>query len=245
MIESPLFSSTMAKTPNNFCAVNLIKKGECPGRPCPGPDKMPRIDLHVHTTASSCSIFQPRALAALAVSMNLPAVVITNHHDCRGDTAQLGKVLERAGILLFPGLEITNRWGDFLLLGESLEELQPRRRDFPAGLLPRPDVAVIWAHPYRLMSPAEVESIAPRVMPFIDAVEGINGNCLIENGEANRMAMEMGRRMGKPLTGGSDAHSDRMFFSAWTDFERPVRGWRDLVGQLKEGRVSPGCCQAR
>lgn len=200
---------------------------------------MHRIDLHVHTTASACSVLQPRALAALCVSMDLPVVVTTNHHDSYSDTNYLHRELESHGILYFPGMEITTRWGDFLLFGRDLAPFQGKHDRFPVELLPNPDIAVIWAHPYRLMSDVKVESIKWEVAEYIDAVEGINGNCLYNNRINNYKATDMAKEIGRPTVGGSDAHSDRMFFVAWTEFDEPVLEVSDLVGQIKSGSVKP------
>jgi predicted metal-dependent phosphoesterase TrpH len=202
-----------------------------------------RIDIHVHTTASACSIFPPRGLAALAVSMNLPVVVITNHHDCRGETELLKKILSPQGILLIPGVEITNKWGDFLVFGENLDEIQKRSGQFPRELLPRNDVAVVWAHPYRMMTESQVNAIKWEVAPYVDAIEVVNGNCLIRNNRANSLAQHLSLELEKPGVAGSDAHSDRMFFMTWTEFEEPVKSQKDFIDCIKKGRVSAGPAQ--
>ncbi len=201
---------------------------------------MTRIDLHVHTTASSCSVFTPRELTELALAMSLGAVVTTNHHNCTGDAPYLRSALESAGIQYYAGMEITNQWGDFILLGSNLGDFHRIKKRFPVDLLPRPDVAVIWAHPYRLMSPAQVDRLRDVVAPFVDAVEGINGNCLHSCPRNNQLAIRAAQYMNLPVTGGSDAHHCNMFMDAWTEFEEPVNSIIDLVTQIKQGKIRPG-----
>jgi len=198
------------------------------------------IDIHVHTTISSCSIFYPEALVFQAAKMKLPVVVTTNHHNSIGDSDYLREKLEPLGINYFSGLEMTNQWGDFLIFGEELCEFQGFIDSFPTDLLPRDNVAVVWAHPYRFYSRYEIERIKHLVSPYIDAIEGINGNCMRSCPRANDLAINLGRELDKPLVAGSDAHSENMFFMAHTNFKIPVRSYSDFINALKEGLVDMG-----
>lgn len=198
---------------------------------------MTKIDIHVHTTASSCSIFRPDELVRSAVRMKVPIVVTTNHHDSFGDANYLKENLEPHGIKYFAGLEMTCEWGDFLIFGENLREFNGYAGRFPVHHLPRKDIAVIWAHPYRFYSPGEIDRIKYYAAPFIDAVEAINGNCLRSCPEANLLAEKLGQELGKPLVAGSDAHSEKMFFMTGTFFEEPINTYSDFIGALKFGKV--------
>jgi predicted metal-dependent phosphoesterase TrpH len=198
------------------------------------------IDIHVHTTASICSQFSPQDLVNLAVKRNLPVVVTTNHHNPYGDTKYLRRELGKRGILYIPGIEISTSWGDFLLFGEDLDDFIQRKERFPVDRLPNPEIAVIWAHPYRYYSDAYMEEIKWKVNDYIDAVEVINGNCIIQGcPEANVKSMEMAKLFNKPAVAGSDTHSRPMFYLAWTEFLEPVSSYSDFVRCLKEGRVRP------
>jgi predicted metal-dependent phosphoesterase TrpH len=198
------------------------------------------IDIHVHTTASPCSIFPPESLVSLAIEKNVPVIVTTNHHDSVGDAKYLSSKLTGHGIKFFPGLEMTNEWGDFLVFGENLRKFQGFMRAFPKNLLPRDDIAVIWAHPYRFYTYEEVEEIKNLVAPYIDAVEGINGNCLRSNPNANRTAILLAKKLGKPAVAGSDAHSPDMFFNAYTRFLSPINSYADFIRAIKEGNLEIG-----
>lgn len=199
-----------------------------------------KIDIHVHTTASSCSIFSPHELVQLAGIEKASVIVTTNHHNSCDDVTLLEYELGIRSIKYFPAIEISNNWGDFLLFGENLSDFQEPRNFFPAHLLPRDDIAVVWAHPFRFMHEDEVNFIKWEVAKYIDAVEIINGNCLRKCPWANVLASRLAGEIGKPGTAGSDAHSAKMFFMAWTEFEEPVNSYGDLVRQIKEGRVRPG-----
>jgi predicted metal-dependent phosphoesterase TrpH len=196
-----------------------------------------KIDLHVHTSASSCSHFAPIELVYYARQEKHPVVVTTNHHDSVSDVDYLSAELGAAGILYFPALEMTTKWGDFLLYGEDLSLFQETRDEFPKDLLPSPDIAVVWAHPFEFLSEHYVNSIKHEAAPFIDAVEAINGKCMVSNKKANALALQMAFDLKKPVVAGSDAHSPRRFFLTWTEFLEPVSSYADLVKCLKTGRV--------
>jgi predicted metal-dependent phosphoesterase TrpH len=198
-----------------------------------------KIDTHVHTTTSSCSIFTPAELVEQAIHKKVKAVVTTNHHNSYGDADFLQEAFQNLGILYFPGIEITNCWGDFLLFGENLDEFQTQQKEFPLSLLPRPDIAVVWAHPYRFMPEHEIDEIKWKVEKYIDAVEVINGNCMISRPAANRKAWELAFELDKPALAGSDAHSERMFFITWTVFEQRISTYADFINCIKSRKVRP------
>jgi predicted metal-dependent phosphoesterase TrpH len=200
-----------------------------------------KIDLHVHTSASACSSLAAVEYVYYASQDKWPVIVTTNHYDSVGDAAFLTAECERYGILYLPAIEITTPWGDFLLYGRDLGDFQSEGPldDFPRGLLPRPDIAVVWAHPYSYMRRAEVEAIAEQAAPYIDAIEVINGKNRAKSGNtANIQAMELSRMLKKPAVAGSDAHSPYRLFSTWTEFDDPVRTYDDLVLAIKGGRVA-------
>ncbi|MDQ7821326.1 MAG: PHP domain-containing protein [Candidatus Eremiobacteraeota bacterium] len=195
-----------------------------------------RIDLHVHTTASSCSAFTPLQLVHGARSEEAAVVVTTNHGDSLGDSDYLREELGKHGILYFPAMEITTEWGDFLLFSEHLDEFQHIMR-FPVVSLPDPAVAVIWAHPFEFFTEEHVHEIKYDVAPYIDAIEAINGKCL-RSPWMNQMAMDLSRELEKPMTAGSDAHSAKNFFLVWTEFPTPIETYADFVKALKQGSFS-------
>ncbi|MCE1247861.1 MAG: PHP domain-containing protein [Firmicutes bacterium] len=204
---------------------------------------MVNIDIHVHTTASSCSNFFPEDLVRTASDMKVPVVVTTNHKDSVGDAAFLKENFDQKGILYFPGLELTNEWGDFLVFGENLDEFQGNLPEFPRHLLPDDNIAVIWAHPYRFYAYWEIEKIKHAVAPYIDAVEGINGNCMRSKPMLNDMALELAKQLQKPATGGSDSHFFHSYFKAYTKFDTEISCYADFVRAIKEGRVTWGMAE--
>jgi len=199
-----------------------------------------KIDLHVHTSASACSSLAAVEYVYYAQQDKWPVLITTNHYDSVSDAAFLTAECERYGILFLAAIEITTPWGDFLLYGKDLSGFQSEGplEEFPGDLLPNPDIAVVWAHPYSYMKRTEVEAIAEQAAPYVDAIEVINGKNRAKSGNtANIQAMELSAVMKKPAVAGSDAHSPYRLFSAWTEFDDPVRTYEDLVRSIKEGRV--------
>ncbi len=197
------------------------------------------IDLHVHTSASPCSHFAPIELVYYAKLENHPVIITTNHHDSYSDVDFLRSELGAAGILYFPAIEVTCDWGDFLLYGEDLSDLRGPFETFPSHLLPRPGIAVVWAHPYEFVSDSFVERIMDQAAPFVDAIEVLNGKCRAKkDNSANEKALALAQKLGKPGVAGSDAHSPHRFFDTWTEFLQPVTCYTDLVRCIKKGSVA-------
>ncbi|MFP4496602.1 MAG: PHP-associated domain-containing protein [Vulcanimicrobiota bacterium] len=194
-----------------------------------------KIDLHVHTTTSSCSGFSPQQLVEKVKEFKPYAVTITNHHNYTGDVTFLQEKIGQMGIPFFAGMEITNNWGDFLLFGKDLKTFKGHRGNFPTDLLPDPDIAVVWAHPYRFMNEDEINRIKYDVVNYIDAIEGVNGNCLKGCPQANYQALNLAEELDLPTTAGSDSHNRKMFFMTWTEFDNPIETYDDLIFNLKQG----------
>ncbi len=168
----------------------------------------------------------------------MPVVLVTNHHNSYGDADYLSEEFKSRGILFFAGLEMTCEWGDFLLFGEDLSEFQGYTGRFPREKLPRDDIAIVWAHPYRFYPEDVVESIKWDVAGYIDAVEVMNGNCMRSNPYANVLALKMAKKIKKPAVAGSDAHSREMFFMTYTRFKNDIGSYSDFITAIKRGDVN-------
>ena len=171
-----------------------------------------RADLHVHSAASVDGLSAPEALAAGAAERGLQAIAISDHNRCT-------RLPSCPGVLLIPGVELSTDSGH--LLGLFLE--RPVAERFLTGFPPLRDCAAeirrcggvaVLAHPF-----------APQKLPEealsrleVDAIEGVNARAALHPG-ANEQAQALARRMGLPVTGGSDAHCLPELGDAWTEME--------------------------
>lgn len=202
------------------------------------------IDLHVHSApASSCSAAEVDDLIAEAKRIGLDGICLTDHH-VHWEREQIRALRERHDFLVLRGNEITTDQGDMLVFGFE-KDIQGivRLRDLHAEVSREGGIIVV-AHPFRGFLTFHVgqlgltpESAAEReLFRFVDAVEVLNSKV---TGEENEFAAEVARLLGRPATGGSDAHTVREVGLYATRFPDPVRNEAELVAALKSGRCAP------
>jgi predicted metal-dependent phosphoesterase TrpH len=75
------------------------------------------------------------------------------------------------------------------------------------------------------------------VFQLVDGVEVLNG---ANTERENRFALEVAVHLGKPGTGGSDAHSKSGIGIYTTMFERELESTAEMVHEMREGRFGPG-----
>ncbi len=190
------------------------------------------IDLHNHAELSN-----PRA-----VSLGLAdyirgarahgvAVAITEHNRVydRGGTHQ--------GVLVLPGMEVLNDYGDYLIFGAP-EDAVERRDVFEfIDYVHAGGGIVVVAHPYHGSGVCRTApDLADRIVAAADAVETLNANAAEES---RRLAEDLAARLGKPATGGSDAHRPGEEFRTGTRFPDDIRDVAGLVKAVKAGRCRP------
>lgn len=193
-----------------------------------------RIDLHVHSDNSSCSVMPARDILAKARGLGLDGVCITDH----GSTAVLSQIREGFqpdGLLVLVGMEYTTPQGDYLVYG-PVEDLLPGMDavsliDKVASI----GGAVVAAHPYRGWRPAEPTVLGHTGLTAIEVVNGRNTD--EEDAKAEAAALEVGA----VRVAGSDAHSLDELAGFPTDFTMEIRSRNDLVQALRAGACRPAC----
>ena len=191
-----------------------------------------RIDLHVHTSISPCSVLQPEELLAHARGKGLDGVCITDH-DSKDILAQITEGFQPDGLLVLVGMEYTTRQGDFLVYG--VEERLPRglhAREL-IGLARRLGGAVVAAHPFRGWRPADPAFLREGLCPIVEVDNGRNTD------QENEQARLLAERIRAHAVAGSDAHSLDELGTRPTEFTVPVRSMADLVDALVHGRCQP------
>ena len=190
-----------------------------------------RIDLHCHSIRSRDSILTLGMIVARALERELDGVAITDH-DRLVSRMELKRYT--GSILLIPGVEISSADGHLLAFG--LDE-SPRKSlslietlDFikDHGGIP------VLSHPFRVgngVGQGDIEGL-PHVM-----FEGMNGRSW---NRYNERASALGRKLGRSMTGGSDAHDPSEVGRAWTVFPGDVQDIGDVLEALHKEAVEPG-----
>jgi predicted metal-dependent phosphoesterase TrpH len=210
------------------------------------------VDLHVHTTyGASDSQLDPDELAAIASDLGLGGFTLTEH-----DRVWERHVLERyrsahPNLIAVPGMEVSTDLGHILAYGLPHYVSGIRRAAELRRVADELGAFLVAAHPFRhwydpvthLRAGKEPpEMVAERlaslpVFGLVDGIEVLNG---ANTERENRIALEVASCLGKPGTGGSDAHSRSGIGIFATIFERQVDTTEGLVAELRAGRFLPG-----
>jgi predicted metal-dependent phosphoesterase TrpH len=206
------------------------------------------IDMHIHTTrGASDSGLSPEDLASEAKRRGLTAVHISEH-DRLWDRHTLEEYRrQHTDLLVCNGMEVSTDMGHILALGlkeyvGGIRQLATLRR-----VADEQGAFLIVAHPFRhyfdpvyfrrqgkepfTLTPEQAAKLP--VFQLVDAVEVLNGaNTLREN----LFALRVAKALGKPGTGGSDAHSTQGIGIFCTVFERGPPSQDELLAEMHAGR---------
>ena len=210
------------------------------------------LDAHLHTVRGAAdSDLQPDDLLAEARRIGLGGMNISEHdrvwerHSWEEFEAQCD------GIFLSRGMEVSTDLGHIIVLG--IDEYHPgirsaaRLREVCDSL----GAFMYAAHPFRhffdpvtflrqgkepfAMTPEEAAKRMP-VFALVDGIEvGNGGNTRRENVFAYRVA----EALGKPMVGGSDAHSTSGIGAFTTLFAERLTSREQMLALLHAGSVAP------
>lgn len=189
-------------------------------------------DLHIHTNFSKDGESSVQQIIAAASAAGLDAIAITDHDSMDGYRA--AREIS-SGILVIPGIEVSTMEGHLIALGidsppESgqsvLDTIQQVRREGGVTILPHP------FHRYR-------HGVALRCREAFseaDAIEIYNSRYVFAH--ANRYAMKLAQKQGRPVVAGSDAHHARFvgYGRTLVDAEKDIPS---ILDAIREGRTTP------
>lgn len=190
------------------------------------------IDIHVHTTASTCSRLTIEEIVTHATEMGLNGVCITDHNSV-DVLKHIKPGLQPNGLWLFVGQEYHTDHGDFLVFGPQ--------EPLPAGLTARRLLksvaqtggAAIAAHPFRKAKPTAEAVIRNRWCRIVESVNGRN------QAHENHATLRWLNRYPLTQCGGSDAHTIEELGRICTRFHLPIHTLGDLIFALNHGHCEP------
>jgi len=207
------------------------------------------IDMHVHTTAgASDSGLAPEDLAEEATARGLTGLNITEH-DRLWDAYKLADFRERhAPLFINNGMEVSTDLGHMIVVGLKGYVAGIRRAEELRRVLDDLGGYMVVAHPFRhwfdpvyfrkqgkepfTMTPDQAAERLP-AFQIVDAIEALNG---ANTPRENLFALRVARVLGKPVTGGSDAHSRAGIGFYCTVFEHDLSSEEDMLRELHAGR---------
>jgi PHP-associated len=206
------------------------------------------LDMHVHTTyGASDSQLDPHDLAGVALDLGMAGMTLTEH-DRVWEHHRIESYRQQYETLFVgAGMEVSTDLGHILTYGlphyvagiRRAAELRRVADEFGAFL--------VVAHPFRHwfdpvtfrrfgkeppeMIPSRMAELP--VMQLVDGIEVLNG---ANTERENRFALEVSNYLGKPGTGGSDAHSRSGIGIYTTIFERAPASTAEMVHEMHAGR---------
>jgi histidinol phosphatase-like PHP family hydrolase len=207
------------------------------------------IDMHIHTTAgASDSGLDPEDLAEEARQRGLTGINITEH-DRLWDTFKLNEYRQRHdGLFVNNGMEVSTDMGHMIVVGLKQYVSGIRRAEELRKVLDDLGGFMTVAHPFRhwfdpvyfrkqgkepfTMTPEQAAERMP-IFQLVDAIEALNG---ANTPKENLFALRVAKVLGKPVTGGSDAHSKSGIGFYCTVLEKDVTTADEFREELVAGR---------
>ncbi|MEP7216026.1 MAG: PHP domain-containing protein [Anaerolineaceae bacterium] len=210
------------------------------------------IDMHLHTTkGASDSMLNPDDLIEEARRVGLTGVNITEH-DRMWESWNLAPFRKKhEGVFVSNGMEVSTDMGHILAIGLKGYESGIRRLEKLRQVADDQGAFLVVAHAFRhFFDPVHFKregkepfNLTPEqaaklpVFQLVHGIEVLNG---CNTPRENYFALQVAKILGKPGTGGSDAHSTQGIGYFTAVFEEDLETPAQMVDQMHKGRFFPG-----
>ncbi len=194
-----------------------------------------KADLHVHTMFSKDGRTTMEELLEYAERAGIGCVAVTDHNEFRA----YDLLKDNGRIIIIPAEEVSSAEGHILALG--IDRLIPRDLSIQETIdrIHEAGGYAFAAHPYRWWSGLGEENTLK--YPF-DGIEARNGRSVPA---ANRRSERLARRVGKPMTAGSDAHTPRHIGEGYVEVPDDLKTWQEVVQYIMENEAPIVCSHSR
>ena len=194
-----------------------------------------KADLHVHTMFSKDGRTTMEELLEYADRAGIGCVAVTDHNEFRA----YDLLKDNGRIIIIPAEEVSSAEGHILALG--IDRLIPRDLSIQETIdrIHEAGGYAFAAHPYRWWSGLGEENTLK--YPF-DGIEARNGRSVPA---ANRRSERLARRVGKPMTAGSDAHTPRHIGEGYVEVPDDLKTWQEVVQYIMENEAPIVCSHSR
>lgn len=194
-----------------------------------------KADLHVHTMFSKDGRTTMEELLEYAERAGIGCVAVTDHNEFRA----YDLLKDNKRIIIIPAEEVSSAEGHILALG--IDRLIPRDLSIQETIdrIHEAGGYAFAAHPYRWWSGLGEENTLK--YPF-DGIEARNGRSVPA---ANRRSERLARRVGKPMTAGSDAHTPRHIGEGYVEVPDDLKTWQEVVQYIMENEAPIVCSHSR
>jgi len=193
-----------------------------------------RIDFHLHTVYSRDSLIEIEDLVPRGRAAYLDGLAVTDHNTLNGAHRAMRKCMD---LTIIPGMEIETSEGHVLAL--NVTKVVKKSPDFSEtieNIHELGGIAVI-AHPFSLLKPlVDVDILATS---GLDAVEVANATSFPYS-LMTRKSKILAKRLGLPMTGGSDAHLSTVIGRSYTIVDSDSGDVSDILEAVRKGRTEVG-----
>ncbi|UCH31640.1 MAG: PHP domain-containing protein [Candidatus Bathyarchaeota archaeon] len=190
---------------------------------------MIRVDLHLHTIFSGDSSLTPKFLVnQLHAHPFIKGVAITDHNTLEGyfQTRKLASAYE--DLLILPGLEISTREGDLIILGVDEKPRVPIELSSAIEFAKANKGLVVIPHPYRSLGIGKTAMTTKA-----DAIEVLNPTATPNE---NMLARNLAKAISLPGIAGTDAHDPKEMWTVYTEVEAQLT-IHSILDNIRKGRV--------
>ncbi|MFN0146949.1 MAG: PHP-associated domain-containing protein [Dehalococcoidia bacterium] len=208
--------------------------------------------MHLHTLkGASDSMLNPEDLIVEATRIGLTGVNITEH-DRMWESWDLTPFRQKhQHIFVNNGMEVSTDMGHILAIGLKGYAAGIRRLEKLREIADEQGAFLVVAHPFRHFfdpvhfkregkKPFDLTPEQASKLPVFQLVHGIEVLNGCNTPRENYFALQVAKIMGKPGTGGSDAHSTQGIGYFAAVFDESLETTQQMVDQMHKGRFHPG-----
>lgn len=186
-----------------------------------------KADLHVHTCYSNDGKTTMDELVQTAVEKGIGVIAVTDHNSFEA----YHELKDNGRVIIIPAEEVSSKEGHIVALG--IDRLIPRDLSIQETIdkIHEAGGYAIAAHPYRWWSGLGEKNT---LKYDFDGIEARNGRSIPS---ANRKSEKLARKVGKPITAGSDAHTPHHIGEGYVELPDDIETWQDAVRAIMEGEV--------
>ena len=156
-------------------------------------------------------------------------VAITDHNEFKA----FDVLKDNGKVIVIPAEEVTSDEGHIVALG--IDRQIPRGMSVQATIdaIHEAGGIAVAPHPYRWWS-----GLGPKNTQKydFDCIEALNARSIPS---ANIKSMKLAKKIGKPLTAGSDAHSPERVGWGYVELPDDITTWQEAVQAIGEGKAKP------
>ncbi len=160
----------------------------------------------------------------------LGCVAITDHNEFKAFEDEKDNP---EGIIVIPAEEVSSSEGHIVALG--IDRQIPRDLGIQETIdaIHEAGGIAIAAHPYRWWSGLGVKNT---LAYDFDGIEALNARSIPS---ANRKSLKLAKKIGKPMTAGSDAHTPEKIGHGYVELPDNLTTWQEVMSALKERMTEP------